>query len=111
MKHLFWVLALTTVCEANEIVEFHIVKGTGRNSWNTPETMVKVVVGQTLRIHNDDTINHILHTNGAPCSHGVVIAPTSYWDCEVGVTYSETVNGPLYDHNFGKSSRFYLQAE
>ena len=55
---------------ADDVVEFHIVKGTGNKPWNTKETAVEVKVGQTLRIINDDNAPHYLHTPGRPCSHG-----------------------------------------
>src|SRR6185295_125924 len=53
-----------------EVVEFHIPAGTIDKPWNTLENPIKVKVGQTLRLINDDSIDHFLHTNGSPCTHG-----------------------------------------
>ena len=52
--------------------------------------------GETLRIHNDDTVNHQLHTNGRPCPHGGLIRPGAFEDCRASATYD---GPPLYDHN------------
>jgi predicted CopG family antitoxin len=46
------------------MVEFHIPAGTGTNPWNTRDQTVNASVGDTLRIVNDDSIPHRLHTNG-----------------------------------------------
>jgi hypothetical protein len=51
------------------VVEFHIKPGTGAKGYNTAATAVTVKVGQTLRLFNDDTVVHRLHTSGAPCPH------------------------------------------
>jgi hypothetical protein len=110
MKYFLLSLAFVSQLHANEIVDFHIIKGTENKNWNTPETIVKVQVGQVLRIYNDDEIVHRLHTSGAPCNHGPSIAPQAYWDCTISKTYSDKVNGELYEHNVGPSARFYLEA-
>jgi hypothetical protein len=52
------------------VVIFRIKAGTGKASWNTEATEVDVKVGQVLRIVNDDSVPHRLHTNGKPCPHG-----------------------------------------
>jgi len=82
----------------SRIVEFHIRAGTGRGAWNDSSTGVNVRVGQVVRIINDDSITHRLHTNGAPCPHGQPIAPGSFGDCQISSPFA---SGPLYDHNTG----------
>lgn len=94
-----------------EIVEFSIAPNTGAFSWNTEETMVRVRIGDTLRIYNDDTVVHQLHTNGSPCRHGSAISPGSYWDCEISRPYDSMARGPLYDHRYGPNAKFWLITE
>jgi hypothetical protein len=43
------------------IVVFRIKPGTGNGPWNTPDTPIVAKVGQTLEIHNDDSVQHWLH--------------------------------------------------
>ncbi len=92
------------------IVEFRIPAGTGNGAWNTRETIVAAEVGNVLRIFNDDTINHRLHTNGRPCGHGPTILPGASFDCVVSRTYNPDTDGALYDHNVGPSAAFWLIA-
>ncbi len=84
----------------SQIVELHIAPGTGAGLWNTQETMVELSIGDTLRIVNDDTEVHAVHTNdGIPCEHGEDMAPLGgTWDCVIGAAYDATAEGPLYDH-------------
>ncbi len=91
------------------IIEFRIAANTGDNPWNTTETMVMGTVGKTLRIFNDDSVSHTLHTNGRPCNHGTAILPGRSFDCVLGRTYDATTNGPIYDHERDVASRFYLR--
>ncbi len=51
------------------VVEFRIKKGTGKGAWNTPDETIHVKVGQELKVTNDDTEMHWIHTNGAPFFH------------------------------------------
>jgi hypothetical protein len=92
-----------------EIVEFHFAAGTGRSAWNTQETTVEVRIGDTLRIINDDTIAHQLHTNGAPCDHGTSMRPGGHYDCFIQFALNPDTDGPLYDHNVGSSAPFWLK--
>lgn len=92
------------------VVEFHIPADTGRGAWNTRETMVAVQVGDILRIVNDDTINHRMHTNGKPCDHGPTIVPGASFDCVVSRTLNPDTDGALYDHNVGPSAAFWVAA-
>ena len=50
-------------------VVFHIREGTGSKSWNDGSSMVTATVGDTLRIVNDDSVAHRLHTTGRPFPH------------------------------------------
>ena len=95
----------------DEVVEFHIPNGTGNKPWNTLATTVKVKVGQTLRIINDDSVVHRLHTfNNKPCEHQDGESKTGeFYDCVISKTADPRID-LLYDHNFGEKSRFYLQA-
>ena len=98
------------VANAGGIVEFHIPVGTGQRAWNTPQTVVEVKVGQTLRIYNDDSIAHYLHTPGRPCPHGTGrFNPGSFYDCQVSAE-ADPERDECYDHQFGPSSRFYVKA-
>lgn len=94
-----------------DIVEFHIADGTGAAPWNTRATIVKVKVGQTLRIVNDDSVKHRLHTfNNRPCAHqGPDSDPGQFYDCVVATPADPDVD-LMYDHNAGAKSRFYLRA-
>jgi hypothetical protein len=94
------------------VVEFRIAAGTGNQPWNTIGAPMNVKVGQTLRIINDDTINHRLHTGGQPCGHQPGnMAPGQSYDCVVARAYDGTAGGaPMYDHIVGPSARFYVVA-
>jgi hypothetical protein len=78
------------------VVEFRIAAGTGKGAWNTAANKVVVKVGQTLKIINSDTIQHQLHTDGAPCEHGSPIAPGATFECKISQPYS---GGKLRDHD------------
>jgi hypothetical protein len=94
-----------------EIVEFRIPAGTGRANWNSPETMVSVAMGDTLRIINDDSIVHTLHTNGRPCGHGSdMAAGGGYYDCVITRPFDAEIDGPLYDH-YNSAAKFWLVVE
>lgn len=77
------------------IKELHIPAGTGNKAWNTRGTPMVARVGDTIRIFNDDTTTHRLHTNGRPCQHGNDIRPGQSSDCVVQSQF----DGELYDHN------------
>lgn len=94
---------------APKVVEFHIPAGTGKGAWNTKEKMVVAQVGDTIRIINDDSISHRLHTNGAPCPHGTEFGPGQSFDCVASKKYDG--NSALYDHNVGPSAAFWIKAE
>jgi hypothetical protein len=104
---------VTTVSTTDpNVIEFHIKAGTGAGSYNTAETPVVVKVGQTLRLFNDDTIAHRLHTSGAPCPHQPGnTAPGASFDCVITKSIdAATTPGAVYDHIAGPSSVFFLKA-
>lgn len=86
----------------SNIVEFHIVSGTGRQPWpnQSKENPIIVPVGGTLRIINDDpTAKHSLHADGAPCGHGPFegIKLGGYYDCVIKKPFT-TTRRETYDH-------------
>ncbi|CAN5575891.1 hypothetical protein BH10BDE1_BH10BDE1_32970 [soil metagenome] len=91
-------------------VTFRIPAGTNKSAWNTAATTVTVYVGQTLKIVNDDSIVHRLHTGNAPCNHQPSdSAPGATFDCVVQRPIV-AANGGTYDHNIGTGARFYVTA-
>mgnify|MGYP001571175823 FL=1 len=92
-----------------DIIEFRIRSGTANGAWNTASTPVVAFVGQTLKIVNDDTMVHRLHTNGNPCIHQPNdSAPNATYDCVIAAVHAPAT-GDLYDHNVGTSATFFLQ--
>jgi predicted CopG family antitoxin len=90
-------------------VEFHIPAGTGTNAWNTREQAVVATVGDRLRIVNDDSVPHRLHTNGAPFPHPAdSIAPGQSQDFGLQTPFDPGVNSPLHDHNSGTTAAFWI---
>ncbi len=51
-----------------KLVEFDIPPGTGDGPWNSPAQAVTAHVGDVLRIVNDDTVPHRLHTDSGPAA-------------------------------------------
>lgn len=94
------------------VIEFHISAGTGGGPWNTKETAVQVVIGDTLRLINDDSVVHALHTDeGIPCEHGSDMAPAGgSYDCVIAAAFDANVDGPLVDHWNGHGP-FWLVAQ
>jgi hypothetical protein len=75
--------------------------------------MVTVKVGQTLKIINEDSTVHRLHTGGAPCAHqpGPGIQKGEEFLCKVGRMLNVGNGAPAtYDHNVGPSASFFLKA-
>ncbi len=94
------------------IVEFRIKAGTGSGGWNTQNEMIAAKVGQTIRVFNDDTIVHRLHTaNNAPCAHGVNIPVGGSKDCVVGKAFDSTNSNAVYDHIVGPSAKIWIKAQ
>jgi hypothetical protein len=94
------------------LIEFHIPAGTGGNPWNTRDTAVKGVVGQTLRIHNDDNVAHRLHTSGAPFPHAANdTLPGTFTDVVLAQPYALDTTPGIYDHNHGQGARFWISVQ
>lgn len=94
-----------------EIVEFRIAPGTGSGPWNTFENPVRIRLGQTLRVHNDDSVAHTIHANGAPFPHGNRIAPGSFRDHLIVRPSEPSAGSPrLYEHTAGRSAAFWVFA-
>ena len=103
-------LTLVSFAASAEVIDFRIKDGTRNGAWNTKGEMVKVKVGDVLRVHNDDTANHQLHTNGTPCGHGPLIAPGKSWDCKISREHDPERQGGLYDHLYGPLAEFWVSA-
>lgn len=81
------------------VVVFRIQEGTGAGPWNSEDNPIQVEMGNVLRIVNEDTVTHRLHTNGAPCPHGDPIPPGEMEDCEIERAVDVSDGGTnLYDH-------------
>ncbi len=93
-----------------EMKEFRILAGTNSGPWNTMEQIVEVKVGDVLRIYNDDTVNHQLHTFGAPCPHGSLIKPMAFFDCKILKEYDASKDQQIYDHLIGPQAPFFMKA-
>jgi len=93
------------------IVTFRIPAGTGAGAWNTQQAPVVAMVGDTLRVVNDDAVAHGLHTGGVPFPHPVTdIAPGASADFVLQSAFNEqAVTQPLYDHDFGPPAQFWIQ--
>lgn len=103
----------TSPNQFSDVVEFRIKAGTGSGPWNTRETMVTVKVGQTLRIVNDDSTVHRLHTGGAPCPHqpGSGLKNGEEYLCKIERTLDVGNGRPAtYDHISGQNASFFLKA-
>jgi hypothetical protein len=94
------------------LVTFAIVAGTGTNAYNQKATPVVVKVGQTLRITNNDTVVHQIHSGGAPFPHGDPIAPgaTVNYTIVAASNIANLTQAPNYDHVAGQAAMFWIQA-
>jgi hypothetical protein len=91
-------------------VIFHIHAGTGNGPWNDGSSRVIAKVGDTLRIINDDSISHRLHTNGQPFPHPANDIPAGgSADFLLQTPYDPTLTGPLYDHDQGPHALFFIE--
>ena len=80
---------------AGGVVTFHIPAGTGKKAWNSAETPIPLQAGQTLEIVNDDSVQHWIHTDGAPFFHPFAgIAPGASASYKANSKFS----GKLHDH-------------
>jgi hypothetical protein len=88
-------------------VVFRIPQGTNTGPWNSTASPALVFVGQTLRICNDDSVNHQLHTGGSPCAHqGSAMSRGQFYDCVI----ANANTAGMYDHIHGTGATFSVQA-
>ncbi len=91
------------------VVEFHIPPGTGHGPWNNLAHAVTAHVGDVLRIVNDDTVPHRLHTDGAPFPHPTAdIPPSQSADYVLQAPFQPGDGHVLYDHDSGPAASFSL---
>ena len=95
--------------EPTTAIVFHIPAGTGNQPWNTLEHAIVATVGDTLRIVNDDTVPHRLHTSGIPFPHpSTDILPGQAADFVLQAPFDHSSGQPLYDHNAGPTAQFWI---
>ena len=91
-------------------VIFHIPSGTGRGPWNDGSGRVVAKVGDILRIINDDSVAHRLHTSGRPFPHPEAdIFPGGTADFVLQTPFDPSADGPLTDHDQGPQALFFLE--
>ena len=78
--------------------------------WNTKDSLLEVHVGDTLRIYNEDSVNHQLHTSGKPCEHGTQMKPGESYDCKIETEFNSLSGAKVYDHLYGPEAVFWLRA-
>jgi plastocyanin len=70
---------------------------------------VTASVGDTLRIFNDDSVPHRLHTDGVPFTHPASdIQPGTSVDYVLTAPFSSAAGHTLYDHDHGVEAAFWL---
>lgn len=95
--------------DASGAIVFHIPAGTGTQPWNTPERAIVATVGNTLRIVNDDSVPHRLHTSGIPFPHpSTDILPGQAADFVLQAPFDSGVSQPLHDHDAGSNAQFWI---
>ena len=101
----------TDPAEPGLVIEFQIVNGTGQGKWNSMGTAPLLYVGQILRIVNNDSEPHRLHVpGGGPFRHGDTIPPGAQVEYLVEAPWPLETNTGMYDHNYGSSAGFWMQA-
>jgi hypothetical protein len=91
------------------LVVFHIPAGTGTRAWNARGGAIMATVGDTLRIVNDDSVPHRLHTDGIPFPHpGADIPPGQAADYVLQAPFDPIASQPLYDHDAGATALFWI---
>lgn len=68
------------VVAPNNLVTYTIVNGQGLAPWGSLSNPIRGVVGQKLRIINNDGQPHAIHTDGNPFNHTDDIAPGTTMD-------------------------------
>ncbi len=96
--------------EINMTISFNIQAGTGKAPWNNAAAIVETFVGQSLKITNNDSIIHRLHTGGRPFPHGNNINAAASATYVIAQSYNRATNGSIYDHIAGTAAPFYLVA-
>lgn len=93
------------------VITFSIASGVGTGSWNTSASPVLAFVGQTLRITNNDTVAHQMHTsNDVPCPHQPAKSATGeFYDCLIANEHLNIMAGDIYEHLVGSQSPFFIK--
>lgn len=89
-------------------VTFTIVSGTGTQAWNTMAAPVRVFVGQTLKINNNDSRAHRLHTGGSPFPHQDDTIPVNGSKVFTIQSAHPVASEGVYEHDGGGA--FYIDA-
>ncbi len=93
-----------------ETLLFTISAGTGSRAWNSRDTTLVARKGDTLRIFNEDSVAHRLHTSNRPFPHASnEMIPGESSDFLLLTTFDPVQEGPLYDHNHGQQAHFWLR--
>jgi hypothetical protein len=74
--------------------------------------MVVGLVGQTLRLFNDDSGEHQPHTAGAQFPHAALaIQPGAFVDFVLTqeLDPGQLVHSPVYDHLYGQTAEFWIK--
>jgi hypothetical protein len=95
-------------------VVFRIPAATGTSPWNSSTAPVLAFVGQTVRICNNDSRGHRLHTGGNPCPHQPnTMLNGQFYDCSIsstaGANATTGIVGGTYDHDIGTNAAFYIR--
>jgi hypothetical protein len=91
-------------------VIYRIPKGTGGNDWNPREKPIRVKRGWTLRLVDEDSGSHWLHTNGQPCPHAFEAIGDGY-DCPISMNAPVGVISGTFEHNVAANGlgRVYIE--
>lgn len=93
----------------SNLVTYTIVNGHGSAPWGSLSNPIRGVVGQVLRIINNDSSNHQIHTAGNPFNHTEGIGSNTMMDFTLLRPITTTSITPsTYEHNFGPSSPIYF---
>lgn len=93
----------------NNLVTYTIVNGHGAAPWGSLSNPIRGVVGQVLRIVNNDQRSHQIHTDGNPFNHTVSIPSNTTMDFPLLRPITTGATSPsTYEHNFGPSSPIYF---
>lgn len=94
------------------IVTFAIPLGQAAAPWGSAANPIRGRVGQTLRITNNDSEVHRIHTGGSPFPHTNNIAPGATADFPLNSAITNLPTTPslaqIYEHNKGSSAVIYM---